>query len=118
MKFGKIDNPWLMFVLPILLSAYGFIFGWIFGPILYPAPVQIPDTDLYTYGFQRNIAVGVVGLICGFLLAVGILYQLHRQANIKIPDETLGHSDDPELDAINGFHPNIPEASGSEHSAH
>ncbi len=105
MKKRQIDNPWLKFVLPVVLSTYGFIAGWIFGPILYPAPVRHPDTDLYTYGFHRNIVVGVVGLIFGFCLALGILVQLHEQANIKIPDETLGHSDDPELDAINGWHP-------------
>lgn len=98
MKRAKFDNPWLRPTLFILLPVWGFSLGWMLGPIFTPGSAKVPDTDMYTWGLGPNELWGTIGLVVGILLASLIIFQLGRQANIVIPDETRGHSDD-ELDS-------------------
>ena len=87
MPFKNIDNPWLVKVLLSMLTLFGVVFGAALAPLLVvlfnPAAQEVTDayakldqTEWYKYG-----AIG--GGIFGFLLAVGILAQLTRQAELE-----------------------------------
>ena len=94
MKRIKFDNPWLVPTLFILLPVYGFALGFMLGPIFTPGAAKVPDTDMYTWGLAPNEMWGGIGFVAGILLAAAIIFQLNRTANIVIPDERFGHSDD------------------------
>lgn len=100
----KFDNPWLVYAMFIIFPIYGFLFGWIFGPIFVHVPNMLPDTDAYSYSLMPNLEVAIFGVVFGLVAAGLITYKLAKTADLKIPDEQLGHSDDPELDAEWGWH--------------
>ncbi len=84
MPFKNIDNPWLIKTLIVMLTGFGVVFGTALGPLLMvtfnpdvqgqvDAYAQLVPTHWYFYG-----ALG--GGLLGFLIAIGTLTQLTRQA--------------------------------------
>jgi hypothetical protein len=84
MPFKNIDNPWLVKTLFGMLTVYGVIAGTALAPlsvVMFNPSVQktvdtyaqLDPTPWYKYG-------AICGGAFGFLIALGILVQLSRQA--------------------------------------
>jgi NADH:ubiquinone oxidoreductase subunit 5 (subunit L)/multisubunit Na+/H+ antiporter MnhA subunit len=71
----KVDNPWLLWFLPLYLAFAGAVVGWVFGPIFFrPKDDQNPGLDLYSRGNFDGSQTGAMivalgGLVLGILVA-------------------------------------------------
>jgi membrane protein YqaA with SNARE-associated domain len=69
-----VDNPWLLWFVPLFLSVCGGVFGWVFGPIFFTKqPDATPELDLYsrasfTTNMYGSIACLGAGLVVGLLV--------------------------------------------------
>ena len=87
MPFKYIDNPWLVKTLIGMLTIFGVVFGTALTPLLVvtfdhdvqgtvDTYAQLTPTHYYMYG-----AIG--GGLLGFIIAIGTLTQLTRQAELE-----------------------------------
>lgn len=85
MASKNLDNPWLKYPLFTIIPLYSAAAGWIFGPIIYPAPFpKVGETtiDVYSNGnLTRSLVMAGALFVAGLVVASLVWLQLNRQAD-------------------------------------
>lgn len=79
----RIDNPWLLWLIPVFLTALGGTLGFVFGPLLMaikgPSGDQNPNLDFYASGsFQANLSFSAYGALLGLVIGGITVYNLTK----------------------------------------